>query len=116
MILTYYNILFATWKLFFLVVPQIAQFSFGGEPANAGDLATVTCAVTKGDLPIDITWMFGDRQIEFGYDMVISSSSKRLKQLTIETVAAKHAGEYTCVASNIAGSVSHTAVLEVNGI
>lgn len=60
--------------------------------------------------------MFGDKEIEFGHDIVISSSSKRLKQLTIETVAAKHAGEYTCVASNIAGSVTQTAVLEVNGI
>ncbi|XP_051153617.1 cell adhesion molecule Dscam2 isoform X42 [Leptopilina boulardi] len=97
-----------------MVVPQIAQFSFGGEAVNAGELVTVTCAITKGDLPIDIIWMFGDKEIEFGHDIVISSSSKRLKQLTIETVAAKHAGEYTCVASNIAGSVTQTAVLEVN--
>lgn len=79
-------------------------------------MATVTCAVTKGDLPIDITWMFRDKQIEFGHDIIESSSSKRVKQLTIEAVAAEHAGEYTCVASNIAGSVSQTAVLEVNGI
>ena len=80
-------------------------------------MASVQCTVIKGDLPLEITWMFGDHPVGLDQrDIVISSSSKRLMQLTIEDVAAKHAGEYTCVASNAAGSVSQTAVLEVNGI
>ena len=74
------------------------------------------CAVIKGDFPLEIIWMFGDRQIRTDQlDMVVSDSGKRAKQLTIETVAARHAGEYTCVATNIAGSVSRSAILEVNG-
>ena len=80
-------------------------------------MASVQCAVIKGDLPLDITWMFGDDEIGVDQqDMIISGSGKRLKQLTIEAVAARHAGQYTCVASNAAGSVAQTAVLEVNGI
>lgn len=48
-------------------------------------------------------------------DIVISSLGKRGKQLSIEAVGAAHAGEYTCIASNIAGSTTRTALLDVNG-
>ncbi|XP_043478415.1 Down syndrome cell adhesion molecule-like protein 1 homolog isoform X8 [Leptopilina heterotoma] len=97
------------------VAPQISMFSFGEEPANAGDLASVQCAVIKGDLPIEIVWMFADQPIYKPQgDIIISDSGSRLKQLTIEAVAARHAGEYTCIASNAAGSVSRTAILNVN--
>lgn len=98
------------------VSPQIGVFTFGNEPLNAGDIASVTCAVTKGDLPMDINWMFQDQLVdETREDIIISNLGKRGKQLSIEAVGAAHAGEYTCVASNIAGSTTRTAVLNVNG-
>ena len=60
--------------------------------------------------------MFEGRPIQSNReDTIITDSGKRLKQLTIENVAARHAGEYTCVASNTAGSVSRSAILKVNG-
>lgn len=108
------------------VAPQIAPFTFGDEAANAGEMATVQCAVIKGDLPIDVVWSFNGRVIdangafdEHNYDnsdIVISSSSKRASQLTIESVAARHAGEYSCTASNTAGTATHSSVLSVNGM
>lgn len=99
------------------VSPQIAPISFGEEPVNAGDLVSVQCVVTKGDFPLEITWTFDGRPIQsYHGDVIVSDTGKRVKQLTIESVAARHAGEYTCVASNAAGSVSHSAVLDVNGI
>lgn len=109
------------------VAPQLAPFTFGDEAANAGEMATVQCAVIKGDLPIDIIWSFNDRVIDiangaFGEhnydnpDIVISRSSKRASQLTIESVAARHAGEYSCTASNTAGTATHSSVLSVNGM
>lgn len=74
------------------------------------------CVVTKGDFPLEITWTFNGRPIQsYHGDVIVSDTGKRVKQLTIESVAARHAGEYTCVASNAAGSVSHSAVLDVNG-
>ncbi|XP_070160072.1 Down syndrome cell adhesion molecule 1 isoform X2 [Polyergus mexicanus] len=108
-----------------MVAPQLAPFTFGDEAANAGEMATVQCAVIKGDLPIDIIWSFNGRVIdtangafdEHNYDnsdIVISRGSKRASQLTIESVAARHAGEYSCTASNTAGTATHSSVLSVN--
>ncbi|XP_039309782.1 Down syndrome cell adhesion molecule-like protein Dscam2 isoform X9 [Solenopsis invicta] len=108
-----------------MVAPQLSSFTFGDEAANAGEMATVQCAVIKGDLPIDIIWSFNGRVIdiangafdEHNYDnpdIVISRSSKRISQLTIESVAARHAGEYSCTASNTAGTTTHSSVLSVN--
>lgn len=99
-----------------IVSPQIAPISFGDEPVNAGDLVSVQCVVTKGDSPLEISWTFDSQPIRPDrMDVIVSNSGKRVKQLTIESVAARHAGEYTCVASNAAGSTSHSAKLDVNG-
>ncbi|KAK0078522.1 hypothetical protein PV326_009304, partial [Microctonus aethiopoides] len=99
------------------VAPQILPLSFGDEPVNAGDLASIQCAVSKGDFPLDITWMFDGHTIgSERLDIVVANSGKRVKQLTIDAVAARHAGEYTCIASNIAGTSSHSAILDVNVI
>ncbi|XP_031772532.1 Down syndrome cell adhesion molecule-like protein Dscam2 isoform X6 [Apis florea] len=98
-----------------MVSPQIAPISFGDEPVNAGDLVSVQCVVTKGDSPLEIAWTFDNQPIRPDrMDVIVSNSGKRVKQLTIESVAARHAGEYTCVASNAAGSTSHSAKLDVN--
>lgn len=83
---------------------------------NAGDVASVTCVVTKGDFPIDISWMFQNQLIDDKReDIIVSNVGKRGKQLSIEAVKAGHAGEYTCIASNVAGSTTRTASLDVNG-
>lgn len=108
------------------MAPQLAPFSFGDEAANAGEMATVQCAVIKGDLPIDVVWSFNGREIEAANgafdehnydnpDIAISRNSKRASTLTIESVAARHAGEYSCTASNTAGSATHSSILSVNG-
>lgn len=99
-------------------------------------MATVQCAVIKGDLPVDIVWSFNgvpinmdmhnggliiDRNInnpqqqQEHRDLVVRKSGSRASTLTIESVAARHAGIYSCSASNVAGSASHSADLTVNG-
>ncbi|XP_043680581.1 Down syndrome cell adhesion molecule-like protein Dscam2 isoform X32 [Vespula pensylvanica] len=107
-----------------MVAPQIGPFSFGDEAANAGEMATVQCAVIKGDLPVDIVWSLNgqpvdvtDAQTNQNYDrqdIIVSRSNKRASTLTIDSVAARHAGEYSCTASNAAGSATHSSVLSVN--
>lgn len=97
--------------------PQILPFEFGEEPANAGDTASVTCAISKGDQPLNITWMLNGRTIprqnELG--IALTSISKKTTILNIDSVSGVHRGTYHCVATNLAGSTNHSAVLEVNG-
>lgn len=45
----------------------------------------------------------------------IGKPGKRLSYLNIDSVDGHHAGLYTCVASNLAGGVEHSARLIVNG-
>lgn len=100
----------------------MAPFTFGDEAANAGEMATVQCAVIKGDLPVRIAWSLNGRRIDIGReghrdipDIVVTRSSKRISTLTIDSVAARHAGEYSCTATNEAGSATHVSILSVNG-
>ncbi|XP_046738267.1 Down syndrome cell adhesion molecule-like protein Dscam2 isoform X3 [Diprion similis] len=98
-----------------MVAPQILPFTFGEEPANWGELVSVTCSVIKGDLPIAISWAFNGEPIENDQtDVTIGSTNKKNSVLSIEAVVARHAGEYTCSASNKAGATSHSAALFVN--
>ncbi|EGI61628.1 Down syndrome cell adhesion molecule-like protein [Acromyrmex echinatior] len=99
------------------VAPQIAPFSISDEPANWGEAVSSVCTVVKGDLPIEVAWALNGEAItkeNYG-DISISSTSKRVSLMTIEAVSPRHAGEYTCTASNAAGATSYSATLAVNG-
>lgn len=76
----------------------------------------VSCAVTKGDLPLEISWLLNGRPADTTISINMDSSRKRVSQLSIDSVSAEHAGEYTCLAKNKAGITSFSALLNVNGI
>ncbi|XP_026295719.1 Down syndrome cell adhesion molecule isoform X39 [Apis mellifera] len=98
-----------------MVAPQIAPFVITEEPANWGDSISVVCAILKGDLPIEISWALNGEPIgRDRSDINILATTKKNSILSIESVAARHAGEYTCSASNKAGATSHSAILAVN--
>ncbi|CAL7934263.1 unnamed protein product [Xylocopa violacea] len=98
-----------------MVAPQIAPFAITEEPANWGDSISVVCAILKGDLPIEIAWALNGEPIgRDRSDINILATTKKNSILSIESVAARHAGEYTCSASNRAGATSHSASLAVN--
>ena len=48
------------------------MFSFGEEPLNAGDMASVQCAVMKGDSPLDINFTFEGVPIVSRDDVLVS--------------------------------------------
>ncbi|KAK6620957.1 hypothetical protein RUM43_011256 [Polyplax serrata] len=99
-----------------MVPPQILPFSFGETPSNPGDLVLVQCAVVKGDAPISIVWKFNQKALtEKNLGIEVNSFNKRVSSLTIESVSAAHAGNYTCTANNSAGIYSYTAQLVING-
>ncbi|XP_068973097.1 cell adhesion molecule Dscam1 isoform X24 [Bombus flavifrons] len=98
-----------------MVTPHIGPFSISDGPANSGDMVSATCSIMKGDFPVEIVWKFNDRVIGFNDpDITITRINKHMSALSIESVAARHAGEYTCVATNRAGNVSHSTTLAVN--
>ncbi|XP_045495019.1 Down syndrome cell adhesion molecule-like protein Dscam2 [Colias croceus] len=99
-----------------MVPPQILPFEFGDEPANAGDMASISCAVSKGDQPLNISWIFNGQIVSRHNDLgiVLTNINKKTSILNIDSVNGSHRGTFSCVATNAAGSVNHSAVLEVN--
>lgn len=99
------------------MVPQIAPFSFGEEPLNAGETASIQCIVTKGDSPLNITWFFEEKLVDDSlFGITKTRTSKKIGTLVIDSVQEMHLGNYTCVAANSAGSANYTTFLTVNGI
>ena len=91
--------------------------TIGDGPANWGEQVSATCNVLKGDNPIKIHWTLNGKHItpRTHPDINISTTGKKISFLVIDSVSAHHAGEYTCIAKNLAGSSSSSAVLAVNG-
>lgn len=96
-------------------MPRIAPFDFGNEPSNSGDSASVQCLVTSGDFPIDFSWLFNQRPVSEIFGISTAKLGKRTYALTIDSVNGKHAGNYTCEASNMAGVDRYSSALIVNG-
>lgn len=66
-------------------------------------------------MPVDIIWLHDN--VTIASDSSISVlKGRKVSTLNIDSVSSKHAGVYTCVASNRAGSASYSTVLNVNGI
>ncbi|XP_043680497.1 Down syndrome cell adhesion molecule-like protein Dscam2 isoform X23 [Vespula pensylvanica] len=97
-----------------MVAPEIAPFVLSENPSNWGQTVTATCTILQGDQPVQIEWALNGKSISHEYPDVSIATTKRVSLLTIEAVTASHAGEYTCIASNVAGGTSYTATLAVN--
>lgn len=115
MLANHSQILFSRLIVFGQVLPQILPFDFGEETINSGDMTSVSCSISKGDLPLNISWQFNNRLLKNENGITITKVNKRLLALSIDSVQAEHAGRYTCVANNLAGSDRYSAYLNVNG-
>lgn len=103
------------FPLCFKVPPKITPFDFGDEPANFGDSVTVQCTISKGDLPVDINWLFNGYALNDYLGATTSKIGKKVSVLTIDSVNGHNAGNYTCIARNKAQTSEYTAELVVNG-
>lgn len=103
----------------FLVLPQILPFDFGSNQINMDDMVTVTCVMVKGDTPVEINWSvidaFGNhKKLSTNDGIVITKTNQRVSVLTIESVQARHRGNYSCTI-NKGGQAFHNAYLAING-
>ena len=100
---------------FFVEPPSIVPFSFGRDVIDSGEYAQLTCVVSRGDMPITITWSLKGQELNSGPSITTNMLGRRASILIISNVDYSHVGEYTCRATNMAGSVTYAAKLNVNG-
>lgn len=97
------------------MAPHITPFEFEGQ-SNTGDSVQLTCYVSKGDVPLNISWKLNGVKLTPDDGVSIIPIGGRTSLLTIPAVQPRNAGEYTCYASNVAGSAVHAATLYINGM
>ena len=91
-------------------------FVFEDGPASSGQDISIQCMTPEGDLPLEIYWFLNNKSVVEYSGITTARVGKRNMVLNIESVAAEHSGNFSCIASNKAGSVSYTTDLKVNGI
>ncbi|XP_072938506.1 cell adhesion molecule Dscam2-like [Epargyreus clarus] len=91
--------------------PKIAGFYFP-EDLVEGSSIQVLCGITSGDKPVYFSWLKDGQHIPPGLQ-VEEKTLDEFSFLIFSHLTSKHSGEYTCVASNSAAEVNHTARLAV---
>lgn len=81
-----------------------------------GETVSIQCIVAGGDLPVNLEWTLNGKPLGSSLDVRTSKMGKRISHLLIESVSAKHAGNYSCIARNMAGFAEHSSELIVNGL
>lgn len=87
---------------------------------NVQESVSAMCSVNKGDLPIKIWWSLtnavdAERNLSTSDSVVIAQTGNKLSVINIESVEAKHRGNYTCYARNRAGIAQYSAYLSIFG-
>lgn len=88
---------------------------FGEESLKEGDTAGVQCVILSGDLPANLSWMFNGHPLAITDNVIITKTGLKTLSLTIDSVSAKDAGNYTCVGENTVGNTTFTSTLFING-
>lgn len=99
-----------------IVAPKIAPFTFGNDPYEAGQFISLSCSVTQGDIPLNISWLFNNKILNSSNEITITKAGKRTSTLLIESVSGRHAGIFSCIGENDAGKDIHSSELLVNGL
>ncbi|GAB6032243.1 Down syndrome cell adhesion molecule-like protein 1 [Chamberlinius hualienensis] len=99
-----------------LVPPKIIPFEFQDELLREGMRARLQCVISEGDLPLTVTWWKDGSPITPDMGILVKVLDEFSTILTINHISPKHNGEYICMASNEAATVTHMARLSVNGM
>jgi hypothetical protein len=96
------------------VAPEIVPFAFGD--IYEDESSQVLCVLSKGDDPVRLEWYHGTELLTAArQDVTVMPTGPRASVLVFNSLKASHFGNYSCQASNAAGSSSFTAQLIING-
>lgn len=96
------------------VPPVIEPFAFQSDLSD-GMRTRLICGVSRGDLPLRLTWLKDGELLMPSLGANVSSIDQFTSILSIPSLSHTHSGEYTCVASNQASEVKYSATLQVKG-
>ncbi|CAL7944963.1 unnamed protein product [Xylocopa violacea] len=96
-----------------IVPPKISPFT-ADRDLHLGERTTLTCSVTRGDLPLSISWLKDGRSMGPSERVSVTNMDQYNSILMIESLSPDHNGNYSCVARNLAAEVSHTQRLVVH--
>ncbi|KAH8029781.1 hypothetical protein HPB51_004786 [Rhipicephalus microplus] len=83
-----------------------------------GDTAIVSCVVRKGSRgPYKLAWFKNGQELDAAANgnVLVSNQGDSISTLTLKDIAVEDNGNYTCVATNVAGSDEASAFLTVTG-
>ncbi|KAG8187488.1 hypothetical protein JTE90_027213 [Oedothorax gibbosus] len=96
------------------VRPVIEPFNLPPS-VQMGQRLSITCTVSKGDPPISIKWLRDADSLSRGSaDVKVHNLADYSSTLLFDPVRPEHRANYTCVASNEAGSERHSAAMVIH--
>lgn len=102
-------------NIYLLDPPMIGPFQFPSNTVDEGSFVQITCSVVKGDEPLQISWSLQGDVVSSDPSITTTIIGSRTSILIISQVGYRHSGDYSCRATNNAGTATHSATLKVNG-
>lgn len=85
------------------------------EDVESGKTLQISCLVMAGDEPITLQWYRDHQLVVSDQDTIVNHLTTKVSNLLLPSVSLRHAGLYTCRASNTVGSSEYSALLKVLG-
>lgn len=97
-----------------LVPPKIFPLQSMTDMLREGMRAALSCQILEGDLPVSFRWERNGKPILGTGIEVIRRLDEYSTSLVIEKISSEFSGNYTCIASNVAGVEKFMVPLTVN--
>ena len=94
--------------------PELLPFAFPSE-VEEGQLIQLSCAATKGDEPLTLTWFKDGLPLVSSKQFVVNNMDSKLSILLLRSVNFEHSGDYECRALNPVGEAVFMYSLKVKG-